>query len=197
MLAIRMQRTGRSGHAMFRVIVQDSHRSPTSGKVVAYLGNYDPHAKTVSLDKEKVSFYLEHGAQPSDRLARLLKSEGVALPAWVSLNADKERQIRNAAKRRSTRPAGEEAPEPVVEAEDKAAEAVPVENKEVAEQPAVEAQETAEATVKSETPAETAAEEKVEEIAAAETALEEAAAEPAAEPEAEKTDSDEPAGETE
>jgi small subunit ribosomal protein S16 len=41
-----MQRTGRRGHAMFRVIVQDSHRSPTSGKVVAFLGSYDPHTKS-------------------------------------------------------------------------------------------------------------------------------------------------------
>ena len=35
MLAIRMQRTGRKGHAQFRVIVQESRRTPTSGNVVA------------------------------------------------------------------------------------------------------------------------------------------------------------------
>ncbi len=73
MLAIRMQRTGRKGHAMFRVVVQDSRQTPTSGKVVARLGSYDPHAKTVVLDKEKAAFYLEHGAQPSGRAVRLLE----------------------------------------------------------------------------------------------------------------------------
>src|SRR5665811_620259 len=114
MLAIRMQRTGRKGHAMFRVIVQDSRRTPTSGKVVAYLGSYNPHAKTVSFDKEKAAFYLDHGAQPSDRVVRLLKSEGVKLPVWVKPSADKERTTRNADKRRSTRPA--EAAKPVDEA---------------------------------------------------------------------------------
>ena len=77
MLAIRMQRTGRKGHAMFRVIVQDSRLTPTSGKIVATLGNYDPHAQVFTLDKDKAAFYLEHGAQPSDRIARLLKNEGV------------------------------------------------------------------------------------------------------------------------
>ncbi len=110
MLAIRMQRTGRKGHAQFRVIVQESRLTPTSGKVVARLGSYDPHAKTVVLDKEKAVFYLGHGAQPSDRVARLLKAEGVKLPDWVKLQGDKERTVRNADKRRSTRPDEPEAP---------------------------------------------------------------------------------------
>ena len=110
MLAIRMQRTGRKGHAMFRVIVQDARRTPTSGKVVARLGSYDPHAKTVTLDKEKAAFYLEHGAQPSDRVVRLLNSEGVKLPDWVKPVVTKERTVRNPDKRRSTRPAEPEAP---------------------------------------------------------------------------------------
>lgn len=110
MLAIRMQRTGRKGHAMFRVIVQDSRRTPTSGKIVAQIGSYDPHQKTVNLDKEKAAFYLANGAQPSDRTARLLKNQGIKMPSWVQLEADKERPVRNADKRRSTRPA-----EPVTE----------------------------------------------------------------------------------
>ena len=112
MLVIRMQRTGRKGHAMFRVVVQDSRRTPTSGKLVASLGSYDPHAKTLILDKEKAGYYLEHGAQPSDRVARLLKAEGVKLPDWVQLETDKERKVRNADKRRSTRPDEPKAEEP-------------------------------------------------------------------------------------
>jgi small subunit ribosomal protein S16 len=114
MLAIRMQRTGRKGHAMFRVVVQDAHRTPTSGKVVAALGSYDPHAKQVVLDKEKASFYLEHGAQPSERAARLLQSEGVKLPKWVRLAASKERTVRNPDKLRKNQPK-EEAPAPEVQ----------------------------------------------------------------------------------
>lgn len=108
MLVIRMQRTGRKGHAQFRVVVQDSRRTPTSGKVVAYLGSYDPHTKTTTLNKEKAGFYLEHGAQPSDRVARLLQAEGVELPKWVKQVADKQRAVRNAEKRRSTTPKQEE-----------------------------------------------------------------------------------------
>jgi small subunit ribosomal protein S16 len=104
MLAIRMQRTGRKGHAMFRVVVQDARRTPTSGKIVARLGSYDPHAKTVTLDKEKAGFYLEHGAQPSDRVALLLKKVGVKLPVWVEQADKKKGSVRNPDKRRSTRP---------------------------------------------------------------------------------------------
>lgn len=117
MLTIRMQRTGRSGHAMFRVVVQDSRQTPTSGKVVAQLGSYDPHAKVLALDKEKAAFYLEHGAQPSDRAARLLSGEGVKLPSWVVVNEKKQSKLRHPEKLRSNQP--KEAPtakaeEPVV-----------------------------------------------------------------------------------
>ncbi len=104
MLVIRMQRTGRKGHAMFRVVVQDSRQTPTSGKVVAQLGSYDPHSKAVTLNKEKAQFYLDHGAQPSERISRLLKAEGIKLPDWVKVSSSKERTVRNADKRRSTRP---------------------------------------------------------------------------------------------
>ncbi|HUY85020.1 MAG TPA: 30S ribosomal protein S16 [Candidatus Dormibacteraeota bacterium] len=157
MLAIRMQRTGRRGHAMFRVVVQDARRTPTSGKVVTRLGSYDPHGKAVILDKEKAAFYLEHGAQPSDSVARLLKKEGVKLPAWVKLSADKERAVRNPDKRRSTRPDEPEAPaelEPEAIAEETPAEpavdttpAEASENTEVpAEEPAAEEKPAEEAT---------------------------------------------------
>jgi len=104
MLAIRMQRTGRKGHAMFRVVVQEARLTPTSGKVVALLGNYDPHAKSVTINKEKAAVYLKNGAQPSDRVARLLKAEGVTLPSWVTLEATKAGKLRNPEKLRKNQP---------------------------------------------------------------------------------------------
>lgn len=110
MLAIRLQRTGRSGHAQFRLIVQDSRFSPVRGRVVAYLGSYDPHTKQAAIDSQKAADYLEKGAQPSDRAARLLQKEGVKLPKWVNLSQPKKRTVRNADKRRSTRPTEPVAP---------------------------------------------------------------------------------------
>src|SRR5690606_22566497 len=116
MLVIRMQRTGRKGHAQFRVVVQDSRRTPSSGRVVALLGHYNPHTKTAVIDKEKASFYLEHGAQPSDRAARLLKSEGVKLPNWVKLESQKQRAIKNVEKLRKNQPKEEPVAEEPAEA---------------------------------------------------------------------------------
>lgn len=110
MLAIRMQRTGRKGHAMFRVIVQDSRRTPTSGRVVAFLGHHDPHTKATELAKDKAAYYLEHGAQPSDRVVRLFQAEGIVMPAWVKSATVKTVAIRNPDKLRKNRPAEEVAP---------------------------------------------------------------------------------------
>lgn len=115
MLAIRMQRTGRKGHAMFRVVVQDSRRTPSSGKLVALLGSYDPHAKVVSLKKDRAQFYLEHGAQPSERVVRLFEQEGVKLPNWVQKGATKQGSIKNPEKLRKNRPAEPVAAEAPVE----------------------------------------------------------------------------------
>ncbi len=117
MLAIRMQRTGRSGHAQFRVIVQDSRFSPTRGRVVSYLGSYNPHTKTAAIDSKKAAQYLQNGARPSDTVARLFKKEGIKLPAWVKLDEPRKRDVRNPDKRRSTAPVAPEAPaEAVTEA---------------------------------------------------------------------------------
>lgn len=136
MLVIRMQRTGRKGHAQFRVVVQDSRRTPTSGRVVAALGHYDPHTKTTKLNKEKVEFYLKNGAQPSDRVIRLLRVEGISLPSWVKVSVTRESNTRNPEKLRKNRPAEEVIEEPVSEAVVEAEEASVVEvsaSEEVAE----------------------------------------------------------------
>ncbi len=125
MLSIRLQRRGRSGHARFRVIVQDSRFHPTSGRIVAYVGSYDPHTKATTLDGEKISNYLAKGAQPSDRVAKLLNKEGIKLPKWFAASAPKKKETRNPDKRRSTRPeqpAVAEAPKAELAAEEPVAE---------------------------------------------------------------------------
>lgn len=135
MLVIRMQRTGRKGHAQFRVVVQDSRRTPSSGRVVAALGHFNPHTKEAKVNKEKAEFYLSNGAQPSDRVVRLLKAEGIKLPSWVKDPAQKYRSIRNADKLRKNQPKEEAAPE--APAEETVAEEAPAEAAE-AEAPAAE-----------------------------------------------------------
>lgn len=104
MLAIRMQRTGRKGHAQYRLIVQDSRLTPTSGKLVYKLGSYNPHTKQVILDKEKAQYYLDNGAQPSPRITLILKNEGIKLPSWVKDVTKKESTTKNPEKLRKNQP---------------------------------------------------------------------------------------------
>lgn len=117
MLTIRMQRTGRKRLASFRVVVQDSKFAPNSGRVVAKLGHHNPHTKETVLDKELIERYLKNGAQPSERVVRLLELEKIGVPAWVKKTADKkQRSIKNPEKLRKNRPAEpEEAPAPETE----------------------------------------------------------------------------------
>lgn len=110
MLAIRLQRLGRKALPIYRLAVQESRRHPSSGRVVAYVGNFNPHTKDVTLDKEKVEFYLKNGARPTPRVVRILAEQKVELPAWVkTVNSDKSGKIRHPEKLRKNQPK-EEAP---------------------------------------------------------------------------------------
>ena len=104
MLAIRMQRNGRTHYPTFRLVVQESQRHPLSGRVVAEVGNYNPETKKTTLDKEKIEFYLKNGAQPSTRVARILKLDGVKLPDWVKEPTKKQKAPKHADKLRKNQP---------------------------------------------------------------------------------------------
>jgi small subunit ribosomal protein S16 len=110
MLAIRLQRLGRKALPVYRLAVQESRRHPSSGRVVAYVGSFNPHTKDVTLNKEKVEFYLKSGAQPTPRVVRILTDQKVELPGWVkAVSSDKTRKTRHPDKLRKNQPK-EEAP---------------------------------------------------------------------------------------
>jgi small subunit ribosomal protein S16 len=136
MLAIRLQRVGRKGHPIYRLAVQESQRHPSSGRVVAYVGAYDPHTKDAKIQVEVAQKYLDNGAQPTPRVVKLLKNAGVKLPKWVKEpSADKTKVIRNAEKLRKNQPKQEAAPEAPAEVEVVAEEA-PVEESAATEESA-------------------------------------------------------------
>lgn len=116
MLAIRMQRNGRTHYPTYRIVVQEAQRHPLSGRVVAEIGHYNPHTKATTLDKAKVEKYLSHGAQPSTRVARLLKLNGVTLPAWVKEAPVKSAKAKHVDKLRKNQPKAEESATPAEEA---------------------------------------------------------------------------------
>jgi small subunit ribosomal protein S16 len=115
MLAIRLQRLGRKAYPVYRLAVQESQRHPSSGRVVAYVGSYNPHTKEANVQVDAAQKYLDNGAQPSPRVVKLLKDAGVKLPKWVKeASADKNKSIRNTEKLRKNQPK-EEAVEEVAE----------------------------------------------------------------------------------
>ena len=105
MLAIRLQRLGRKGYPVYRLAVQEAHRHPSSGRVVAYVGSYNPHTKESNIQAELAQKYLDNGAQPTPRVVKLLKEAGVKLPKWVKeVAADRHKVIRNPEKLRKNQP---------------------------------------------------------------------------------------------
>ena len=104
MLAIRLQRVGRKGYPVYRLAVQESHRHPSSGRVVAYVGSYNPHTKDANVQVELASKYLSNGAQPTPRVVKLLEAAGIEMPKWVKKPLSKEKAIKNTEKLRKNQP---------------------------------------------------------------------------------------------
>lgn len=104
MLAIRLQRLGRKALPVYRLAVQEAQRHPSSGRVVAYVGSYNPHTKETKINAEKVEYYLGNGAQPTPRVVRILKDQKVKLPSWVKDPSSKSLSTRNPDKLRKNQP---------------------------------------------------------------------------------------------
>ena len=79
-LKIRLARGGAKKRPFYRIVVADS-RSPRDGRYIEKLGTFDPlkakdAADRVVLDVEKAKAWLGKGAQPTDRVARILDAVG-------------------------------------------------------------------------------------------------------------------------
>lgn len=118
MLTIRLQRLGKTHYATYRVVVQDVRSHPDSGKVIAYVGSYNPHTKETQLDKDLATKFLANGAQPTERVAKILANDDIELPKWVKTASGKrKRAIRNPEKLRKNQPKEESAAEETPSAE--------------------------------------------------------------------------------
>ena len=74
---IRLARVGSKKNPIYRVVVADS-RAPRDGRFIEIVGRYNPQTQpsTIDLDEEKIKEWIAKGAQPSDSVKRLLKSQG-------------------------------------------------------------------------------------------------------------------------
>lgn len=128
MLTIRLVRTGKKHQAFFRIVVADKRKAP-GAKFIEILGNYDPHAKKLTVNKEKLEQYMKNGAQPSNTLAKVLKSEKFELPKWVKISEKKKAPKKQVEEKKEEKPK-EDKPEENTEAEENAEEVIEESKKE-------------------------------------------------------------------
>lgn len=77
MLTIRLTRKGKKNQPFFRVVVIDKRRSTRGGRAVEDVGFKNPLTKKISLNKERILYWIKNGAQPSDTVHNLLVSEKI------------------------------------------------------------------------------------------------------------------------
>lgn len=173
-LKIRMSRGGRKKRPFYSIVVADS-RMARDGRYLEKVGTYDPllpkeTENRVTLDAERITYWLGEGAQPTDRVAIFLGKAGLAAMPAQKNNPEKAKPKAAALQREKDKVAKVEAKkeaEANAKAEAEAAAAAPaVEEAPAEEAPAAEAPATEEA--QAETPA--------EDTATAETPAEEAPA---------------------
>lgn len=82
MLAIRLARFGAKKKPSYRVVVIEKERARNS-RSVEVVGHYNPIAKPaeVKLDRERIDYWMKHGAQPSVTVHRLMKIAAAETPA--------------------------------------------------------------------------------------------------------------------
>lgn len=77
MVTIRLSRGGAKKKPFYHVVVADS-RKPRDGRVIERIGFFNPLAKgqeeQLRLDQARVDYWISQGAQPSERVSKLIKS---------------------------------------------------------------------------------------------------------------------------
>ncbi|ABG30955.1 30S ribosomal protein S16 [Roseobacter denitrificans] len=80
-MKIRLARGGSKKRPFYRIVAADS-RMPRDGRFIEKLGTYNPllpkdSEERVKMDAERVQYWLGQGAQPTDRVARMLEAAGL------------------------------------------------------------------------------------------------------------------------
>jgi len=127
-------------------VVVAEHTAPIKGKFLEVLGFLNPHTKEKSLNDERIKYWLEKGAQPSDSVHNLLVANGI-------VKGPKRAVKIKAGKKEKTKETGGEKP-----AEEKSAKTAEKEEKKPAE--VVKAEEEKEAEAEKPEPKEKEAEKK-------------------------------------
>lgn len=120
-VALRMARHGAKKRPFYHIVAADS-RSARDGKYLERVGTYNPmvekdHADRVRLNDERIKYWLSVGAQPSDRVARILAAAGLVpavkwdnSPKKSAPKAKAQERLKEAAEKAAAAKAAAEAP---------------------------------------------------------------------------------------
>ena len=143
---IRLARGGAKKRPIYRIVAADS-RSPRDGRFIEKLGLYNPimanDGVRLSLNEERIKYWLGTGALPSERVARLLGEAGIIAvpptPNRPKKSAPKAKAVERAKEAAEAAAAAAAAPAEEAPAEEAPAEETPAEEASTDEAPAEEA----------------------------------------------------------
>lgn len=133
MLKIRLARIGRKNDPTFRVVVTEHTRGPKSGNHLEILGNYNPKIGNITLNGERIKYWISNGAQVSGTVHNILVEQGIIEGNKINVLPKKSPIVKEVDDKVKTEEVKETSSE-----EQKGSEEVPVEEKsdeEVKEEP--------------------------------------------------------------
>ena len=94
MIKIRLQRKGRIRRPIYHIVVADS-RSPRDGRIIEQVGRYDgvTEKKETILNEERIMYWLDTGAQPTDSVRKILRQEGLLYKRHLMMWGKSEEEI--------------------------------------------------------------------------------------------------------
>jgi len=94
LIKIRLQRKGRIRRPIYHIVVADS-RSPRDGRIIEQVGRFDgvTEKKETVLNEERISYWLDNGAKPTDAVQKILRNEGYLYKRHLQMWGKSEAEI--------------------------------------------------------------------------------------------------------
>jgi len=94
LIKIRLQRKGRIRRPIYHIVVADS-RSPRDGRIIEQVGRYDgvTEKKETTINEERISYWLDNGAKPTDAVEKILRHEGFLYKRHLQMWGKSEEEI--------------------------------------------------------------------------------------------------------
>ena len=94
MIRIRLQKKGRKKRPIFHLVVADS-KVARDGRIIEQVGRYDnvTEKKEIVLNEDRILYWLDTGAQPSDTVRKILRNEGILYKRHLMMWGKSEEEI--------------------------------------------------------------------------------------------------------